>query len=79
MDRIWSTFGLIILAAFAAQAGDDAKDKPATKSPVTAKLVAKKTTFDLDLAGMTAEQYKKALANELTSCRPCRRWKWPWS
>src|SRR5215471_19116750 len=54
---------LLILAPIAVQAGDAGKDKPATKSPVTAKLVAKKTTFDLDLGGMTAEQYKSSLKN----------------
>ena len=59
----WSIVTLVFLAAFAVQAGDETKDKPASKSPVTAKIVAKKTTFDLDLAGMTPAKYKEALTN----------------
>jgi len=63
MIKTSSTFGLVLLVAVAVQAGDDGKDKPAAKAPVTAKLVAKKTTFDLDLGGMTPAEYKKALQN----------------
>jgi hypothetical protein len=63
MNKTWSTFGMIFLAAFSVQAGDNGKDKPATKSPVTAKMVANKTTFELDLGGMTPDQYKEALKN----------------
>ena len=59
----WSIVTLVFLAAFAVQAGDETKDKPASKSPVTAKIVAKKTAFDLDLAGMTPAKYKEALKN----------------
>jgi hypothetical protein len=56
------TLAVFVATALVAQAGDEPKKgKPADSPPVTAKIVAKKTTFDLDLGGMTPNQYKDAL------------------
>ncbi len=53
---------LIFMATVAVQAQEKQK-QPAVALPIKAKLVAKKTTFHLDLAGMTAGEYKKSLKN----------------
>jgi hypothetical protein len=53
---------LLLSAPLAARAGD--KDKPAEPKkdlPVTAKLVAAKTTYTLDLDGKTGEEFRKML------------------
>jgi hypothetical protein len=52
------------LAVLAPQAGraEEKKDKPMPADvPVTAKLVAKKTTYGLDLGGKTGEEFRKML------------------
>jgi hypothetical protein len=63
MKKIWILLVPLFLAAVAVQAGDETKNKPAAKLPVKASIVAKKTTFDLDLGGKTAKEYKDALKN----------------
>jgi hypothetical protein len=44
------------------------KDKPA-RLPVSAKLIANKATYTLDLGGMTAEQFRAALKDAETTGR----------
>jgi hypothetical protein len=63
MNKLWPTLVLLIfIGLVAAQAGDEPKKgKPAL--PVKAKIVAKKTAFNLDLGGKTAKEYKDALKN----------------
>ncbi len=52
---------LAALTPLAGRAGEQ-KDKPMPADlPVTAKLVAKKTTYSLDLGGKTGEEFRKLL------------------
>ena len=63
MIKTWLT-AAILMVSVSVQAGDEPKKgKPAEALPVKAKIVAKKTTFDLDLGGKTAKEYKSALKN----------------
>jgi hypothetical protein len=55
-----TALGLALLLALARPALADDKDKKADL-PVKAKLVAAKTTYALDLQGMTAADFRKAI------------------
>jgi hypothetical protein len=50
----------VLLASLPGRADEAKKDKPANL-PVKAKLVAKTTTYKLDLDGMTPERFREAL------------------
>jgi hypothetical protein len=63
MTKIPIPLALVLFAVVAVQAGDETKDKPSAKMPVKASIVAKKTTFNLDLGGKTPKQYKDSLQN----------------
>jgi hypothetical protein len=58
MNRLF-TAGLALLLATAG--AGRAADKPKADLPVKAKLTGDKTTFTLDLGGMTGEEFRKAL------------------
>ena len=61
MRRIFTAILCALLLAVAVGADETKdKDKPA-KPPVTAKLIANKGTYTLDLDGMTPEQFRAAL------------------
>src|SRR5262249_38292277 len=59
--RCWKPTVLCLLLAPFAGLADDQKGKD-EKLPVTAKLVAKKDTYRLDLEGKTPEDFRKLLA-----------------
>ena len=69
MTRVFQVGLLVAAAAVLAARADDAKPK-ADESPIKAKLVAKKTTYTLDLGGQTAEEYKKAIKDSEKTGKP---------
>jgi hypothetical protein len=54
------TVTVLVLVPLLTARGQEKKEQPA-KGPVTAKLVAKKTTYKLDLGGNTADEFKKSI------------------
>jgi hypothetical protein len=67
--RIPLVLSLALALPLAARAEDKKPDAP-KDLPVTAKLVAKKTTYALDLGGMTADDFRKALKDEKARSYP---------
>jgi hypothetical protein len=60
--RTYLTALALVIAVSTLARADDKKDEPKPADlPVKATLVAKTTTYKLDLAGKTAEEYKKEL------------------
>jgi hypothetical protein len=57
---VTTTLLLTALLVLPAQANDD--PEPPVKKGIVARLVAKKSTYKLDLQGGTADEYKKAIA-----------------
>ncbi|HEY7308675.1 MAG TPA: hypothetical protein VH643_04845 [Gemmataceae bacterium] len=66
MRRTFTALLCPLLLAVAAGA-DETKDKDKPKPPVTAKLIANKGTYTLDIDGMTPEQFRAALKDAETS------------
>ena len=58
---------LAVLLAPAALQADDKKDEKPADLPVKAKLVAKTTTYKVDLGGKTADEYRAALKEGVTT------------
>src|ERR1700722_1659444 len=61
MRCYWTAVTVLVLGVTAVRADDKKEDPKAPELPVKATLTAKKATYTLDLGGLTAEEYKKAL------------------
>jgi hypothetical protein len=61
MRFYWTAVTMLVLGVTAGRADDKKEDPKPNELPVKATLVAKTTTYKLDLAGMSAEEYKKTL------------------
>src|SRR5207249_11607335 len=59
--RVYLTALALLVAAVPLVRADDKKDEPKANLTVTATLVAKTTTYKLDLGGKTADDFKKEL------------------
>src|SRR5256885_1473559 len=59
--RAYLTALAFLVAAAPLVRADEKKDEPKANLTVTATLVAKTTTYKLDLGGQTADDFKKAL------------------
>jgi hypothetical protein len=49
---------------------DDTDPEPPQPGPVSLRVVAKKTTYKLDMAGLSPEEYRKAIANHTVKAPP---------
>ncbi len=65
MRTILTTLSLVL--APLALRGDEKKDEKPADLPVKAKLVAKTTTYKLDLSGKTADEYRASLKEGITT------------
>jgi hypothetical protein len=63
------TVTVLVLAPVLAARGDEKKEPQPANLPVTAKLVAKKTTYQLDLGGKTGDEFRKMLKDAEKSGR----------
>src|ERR1700733_11106475 len=61
MRYYWIAVMVVALGVTAVRADDKKDDSKTPDLPIKVTLTAKKTTYTLDLGGMSAEEYKKAL------------------